>query len=183
MFKQAHTKSRGFSLVEMMFAVAIVCVLAAVSMPALGSLVHNARSRSANTQLVASLNLARITASTRQSEVVLCASSDQIHCDSGLWWQHGWIVFQDLNKDGKRSDDEPLISIMEAQPGMAIASTSGRIHITYRPDGSATGTNVTMTLCDQRGPKYAGAVVISNSGRPRQGKPTASEAAIVCAGL
>ena len=173
----------GFTLVELFFCVAVVSVLCVVSLPALGGLLMDSQARTSGNAIVTALNLARITAANRQDEIVVCPSSDQRHCDGDIWWQHGWIVFHDLDHNGTRSDDEPILAVAQAQTGMAIASTSGRLHITYRPDGSATGTNVTITLCDRRGPAKASAIVINNGGRPRQGKPTAEEAATVCAGL
>src|SRR5262249_46760966 len=75
------------------------------------------------------------------------------------------------------------LSVTQTQPHMAIATTAGREHITYRADGSATGTNLTFTLCDQRGPKHASTVVVSNTGRARHGPATPDEAAAACAGL
>jgi type IV fimbrial biogenesis protein FimT len=173
----------GFTLIELIFCVAIVSVLCVVSVPALGGLLMDSQARASGNAVVTALNLARISAANRQDEVVLCPSSDQRHCTGGVWWQNGWIVFQDLDHDGARSDIEPILSVAQAQAGMAIASTSGRQHVTYRPDGSATGTNVTITLCDRRGVSKASAIVINNGGRPRQGKPTTAEAAAACAGL
>ena len=174
---------RGVTLIELVFTAAIVATLCAISLPALGSLVQGSRSRAANNTLITALNLARSSAVTRGSEIVLCPSADQKHCDDSIWWQQGWIVFQDLDRNGTRSVDEPILHIVEPQPGMAIASSIGRDHVTYRIDGSATGTNLTFTLCDRRGSAHASTIVVSNSGRPRQGTATKAQAAAACAGL
>lgn len=180
---QPFGNSRGFTLVELIFATAIMATLCAISLPALGSLMQSSQSKSAHNQLLTALNLARNSAVARGGEVVLCPSADQSHCDSSLWWQHGWIVFQDLDRNGARNGDEPVLSIAQAQPGVAVASSTGREHVTYRSDGSATGTNLTFTFCDRRGSAYASTIVVSNSGRPRQGPPTKTQAAAACAGL
>ena len=183
MRSQPSKKSRGFTLIEMMFAIAIIAILCSISLPALGSLIQSGQSHSANSQLLTALNLARSSAVSHQVEVVLCPSADQVHCDNSLWWQHGWIVFRDLDRNGTRSGDEPIINVAQAQPGMAVATSAGREHVTYRLDGSATGTNLTFTLCDRRGIAHASTVVVSNSGRPRQGPATKAQAAAACAGL
>ncbi len=183
MRRQPSRNFRGFTLIEFIFTTAIVATLCAISLPALGSLVLGNRSRAANNTLVTALNLARSSAVSRSSEMVLCPSADQQHCDDGIWWQQGWIVFQDLDRNGTRSSDEPILSVVAPQSGMAIASSIGRDHVTYRIDGSATGTNLTFTLCDRRGSAHASTIVVSNSGRPRQGTATKAQAAAACAGL
>jgi len=183
MHRQPSGKIRGFTLIELIFAIAIIAILCAISLPALGSLMQSSQSRSTNTQLLTALNLARITAVSRESEIVICPSADQKNCDASPWWQHGWIVFDDRDRNGKRNGDEPVLNVAQAQPGMAVESSSGREHVTYRIDGSATGTNLTFTLCDRRGAAYANTIVVSNSGRPRQAPATPAQAAAACAGL
>lgn len=174
---------RGVTLIELIFTLAIAAILGAISLPALGGLMQSSQARSTQNVLVTALNLARSTAVNRQDVIVVCPSADQAHCDKSLWWQHGWIVFPDRDRNGTRSDDEPLLARAPTQPGMAIASSAGRTHVTYRYDGSATGTNLTFTFCDHRGATRAGALVVNNAGRVRQGKPSAAQAAFACSGL
>jgi type IV fimbrial biogenesis protein FimT len=182
--RQTVSKSvRGITLVELMFAVAIVAVLCSISLPALGGLMRSEQSRSAHNALVAALNLARSTAATQQAEIVVCPSSDATHCDNSVWWQHGWIVFRDADRNGKRDTNESLIQVGQAQSGMAIASSAGRKHVDFRADGSAPGSNLTFTFCDSRGVKRADTVVVSNPGRVRSGRASAAQAAAACAGL
>jgi len=61
--------------------------------------------------------------------------------------------------------------------GHTILSTAGRVRVTYRPDGSSAGSNVSMTVCDQRGADQATSIVINNAGRVRNGVPTPAAAA------
>lgn len=126
MQNQPSKQHRGFTLIEMIFTVAIVCVLSAISLPALGSLLHGSQASSSRNALLAALNLARSSAVARQNEVAICPSSDQVHCDNDLWWQNGWIVFQDLDHNGSRSANEPVLAVAQTQYGMAVASSTGR---------------------------------------------------------
>ncbi|MBS0556761.1 MAG: GspH/FimT family pseudopilin [Proteobacteria bacterium] len=174
---------RGITLIELIFTIAIACVLCAVSLPALGGLLRSGQSRSAHNALVAALNLARSTAAARQGDVSICPSRDGATCDNAIWWQHGWIVFADANHDGARDAGEELIHVDPVQTGIAIASSAGRRHVVYRGDGSSAGSNLTITFCDDRGAASADTVVISNSGRIRSGKATPAQAAAACAGL
>ncbi|MDE1886106.1 MAG: GspH/FimT family pseudopilin [Xanthomonadaceae bacterium] len=174
---------RGITLIELIFAITIASVLCAISLPALGSLLQSGQSRSAHNALVAALNLARSTAASRQSDISICPSRDGATCDNAIWWQNGWIVFADTNHDGVRTDREAIIHVGQMHDGMAIASTAGRRRVTYRADGTSAGSNLTFTFCDRRGPASADTVVISNTGRIRSGKATATQAAAACAGL
>jgi type IV fimbrial biogenesis protein FimT len=174
---------RGITLVELVFTIAIASILGAISLPALGGLMRSGQSRSAHNALVAALNLARSIAASRQAGVSLCPSRDGTTCDKVIWWQHGWIVFADANRDGDRGASETIIQIAQGLEWLAIASTAGRRHVTYRGDGTSAGSNLTFTFCDGRGPASADTIVISNSGRIRSGKATASQAAATCAGL
>ncbi len=177
------SNQHGVTLVELIFSLAILATLLSISVPALGSFIQGTQSRSAFNTLVTSLNLARAGAVNRQTHMTTCPSVDQARCTDDIWWQRGWIVFVDSNNNGKRDDDETILEVVAAQPGIAIATTAGRKYITYRNDGTATGTNLTYTFCDSRGSKLAKSLVVNNAGRVRQGIPTADQAAAACAGL
>ena len=174
---------RGFTLIEILFTVAIVATLCAISLPSFSAVIASSHARAANNTLITALNFARNSAVNHQSDIVICPSRDNLTCDTSIWWQHGWIVFQDTNRNGSREAGERIFTIAQAQSAIAIATTAGREHVTYRPDGSATGTNLTFTLCDRRGAKYASTVIISNTGRARHAPATPAEAAAACAGL
>lgn len=176
-------RQAGITLVETIFSVAILATLTSLSLPSFGSLIHGSQANSARDSLTASLSFARIAAVSRHGEVAICPSTDQITCDDADRWQNGWIVFVDTDHDGKRGATETILQLSQAQKNVVIASTAGRKHVTFRDDGSATGTNLTFTLCDKRGAPQATTLVINNAGRLRQGKPTDAQAASACAGL
>ncbi len=183
MHRQLARRQNGVTLVELIFTVAIAATLMSISLPALGNLLDSAKSRGARGLLTASLGVARSNAASRHRDVVVCPSSDHAQCDDSIWWQRGWIVYEDANRNRKRDAGETLIEVVDAQPGAAIASSAGRKYIAYREDGSATGTNLTYTICDRRGATQATTLVVNNAGRVRQGTPTAAQSAAACAGL
>lgn len=82
---------RGFSLIELMVALAILSVLLGFALPAFQSMSLSANLRSNANTLVASAQLARSEAIKRNAVVRLCVSSDGASCGSGDWEQ-GWIV-------------------------------------------------------------------------------------------
>src|SRR4051812_46703449 len=102
-------KVRGFTLIELIIVLAIVATLCTISMPSLASLVSGSRARSTQNTLVTALALARTAALSRQSEITLCPSSDQNRCDASMWWQYGWIVFEDRDHNGQHDAGEPML--------------------------------------------------------------------------
>lgn len=183
MRKDQATKQFGFTLIELIFTLAVLAVLVSIGTPSLGNLIHGVQSRSARGALIGSLNLARMTAVTARRLVIVCPSSNHAGCDDSLRWHSGWIVFEDRNQNNKRDADDPLLEVVGAQQGVAIATTAGRKFVRYRPDGSASGTDLTFTVCDRRGPKAAAAIVVNNPGRVREVQPDPSRAASTCASL
>lgn len=177
------TKQSGFTLVELIFTLAILAVLMSISAPALGSLVHGAHSRSTRSSLIGSLNLARMTAAASQRAVIVCPSSGHGDCDDTAWWQNGWIVFEDTNHNNKHDEGERLLEVAGTQPGVAIATTAGRKYVRYRADGSASGTDLTYTICDRRGAGAAAAIAVNNPGRVREVAPDPVRTASVCAAI
>lgn len=177
--------AKGFTLVELLIALAILAVLTTLAAPALGSLIGRSQARAARNALETSFNQARIAAVNRGGHVVVCPSPDGEQCTRSTHWHTGWILFPDLDHDRVRSHEEPLITVGQAQArGVAIVATGGRYAIDYQPDGSASGTNATLTVCDrQSGAAGASTIVISLSGRVRHGVagPEAAQACLAAA--
>lgn len=177
---------RGFTLIELLMTVAILAVLLALGAPAYGKLIGRTHGQTARSALNASLSQARMTAVSRSEHVVACPSEDQQTCTRTTQWHHGWLVFADLDHDRAHSADEPVITVQQALPaGVAILSTTGRLHVDYQADGSAGGTNLTLTICDRSGgAENATTLVINQAGRIRNGaaSPAAAAACLRAAG-
>ncbi|MGA9340842.1 MAG: GspH/FimT family pseudopilin [Rhodanobacteraceae bacterium] len=175
-------QQRGVTLIELLMSLIVLSVLLGIAAPAFGSLLASTHMRSAQSQLSVALNEARITAASRNANVIVCPSPDRQHCERTTRWNTGWLVFLDRNRDGAHDAGEPVISLAQEQPkGLAIVSSVGRKLVTYRPDGSATGSNLTLTFCDRRGTAYASALILNNAGRLRSGVPSKQAAATACA--
>jgi type IV fimbrial biogenesis protein FimT len=173
---------RGITLIELLIALAILAVTVTLAAPAFGSLVDRTNLRNARSELSVALGEARIAAVSRSAHVVVCPSRDQRVCSDGIEWQAGWIVFVDANRDRDRQAEETALSIGQARPaGTAIVSSLGRQRAAYRPDGSATGSNLTLTFCEHGARVEASTLVINNAGRVRSGAATPAQAAACAA--
>lgn len=83
----------GFSLVELMVAVAIMAILAGIAAPSFVSMIAQSRATSQTNDLIGAVQFARSEAIKRNQAVTVCraASSEASVCASGSTWEH-WIV-------------------------------------------------------------------------------------------
>ena len=85
----------GFSLIELMFTIALAGVLTAVAAPSVTKLLKTNRVQSEASSFVGDLMFARTEAVKRGQNVSVCVSSDGVNCLTTNTWQSGWIVFSD----------------------------------------------------------------------------------------
>jgi type IV fimbrial biogenesis protein FimT len=161
-------KQAGLTLVELMFAVAIVAVLASIASTSVFAAVHAARGSDGLAHLVAALARARDVATNTEVEVVLCPSTDGQMCAEGYHWESGWIAFQATHSG---SDRQPEGRIVLRQgplpPKVHLITTQGRTRIKFLANGGNVGSNATFTFCDGRGARSASAYALSNAGNLR----------------
>jgi type IV fimbrial biogenesis protein FimT len=164
----------GLSLVETVTVLAVLVVLAGLSLPGLRDLRASHRMHAASVEVLASLQQARMRAVAQATQVILCPSLDGHTCSGGLDWQHGWLAFTDRNRNRRLDANETVTQVHGPLPeGVRARSTIGRPLVIYREDGSAFGNPVTLTLCDDRGWRHGRAIVINQAGRARTGPAAA----------
>ena len=158
--------SRGFTLIELMLALAVAAVIASLALPSLARFSERNRIQSTANELVAHINLARLEAVMHRRIVVVCPSSDGQRCSGGNQWHHGWIVFRDDDRNDAADIASDLLRIGPPQKQLWMDS-AGRTRVRYQPDGTAGGSNLSIKLCSQTHLDLARAVIVSNPGRPR----------------
>jgi type IV fimbrial biogenesis protein FimT len=146
--------NRGLTLIELMFTLVILAVLATAASPGMRQMVQGTRLRSETSRLLGALNLARSEAILRNLPVSLCPSamarSGEAVC--GGEYAGGWIVFTNRNRDGVvDADDDEVVRVFEAVgDGYTLTNLAGTRPIdeliTYLPDGSAR-RNLSLLVC------------------------------------
>ena len=97
---QART-ARGFTVLELMIAVAIVAIMTAIAAPSMMDFVRTNRLSTAARQLDADILLARREAIKRNARVLVCVAGTTANtCGSGTAWANGWLVCYDNDQDG-----------------------------------------------------------------------------------
>ena len=170
---------RGYTLIELMLGLALVAMTLAWGVPSFGTLLRDAaRTRQVN-QFLQAVYVARSESIKRNGVVSLCPTRNGATCSPGAQWQTGWLVFVNFDRDSPAARDagEPLLRAYERWDTGHI--TSNRSTLSFRPFGQM-GVTATVTFCDDRGPKAARAVIISQTGRPRISSRSASGTALAC---
>jgi type IV fimbrial biogenesis protein FimT len=111
--------ARGFTLVEVMIALAIGAVILLLAVPNFSTLLERNRIGSAADHLYASLAEARGEAVKRRTTVRVCPSADSASCRNDGDWSDGWLVFMDGDGNGAPNTDADII---KAVPSTSLAA-------------------------------------------------------------
>ena len=173
---------RGFTLVELLIAVAVVAILLNVAVSGFGSVIQASRAYHARAALLGVLTTARARAAYADVDVGLCPSASGERCDDGFRWEGGWVAFADMNGSDRLDPGDVVLSRQLALgAGIRVATSRGRRHLEFQPNGSNAGSNATFTICDRRGPAKATALAMGNAGTYREVKPSPAGIAVACA--
>jgi type IV fimbrial biogenesis protein FimT len=130
--------TRGFTLIELMIAIAVFAILLAIAVPSFRDASLAARLGSIANNMVASVQLARSEAIKRNAVVRLCASSNGTSCVSSTNWQQGWIVLDQANNN--------VLQVQQALPAGWKVTQSAASNLDFQGIGvGATAT--TFTIC------------------------------------
>ena len=177
-------RDSGFTLIELMFVLAVAAILLSVAVPALQMFTMNSKQTGAINDFVSSMHLARNTAITTNARVTMCASSNGASCEA-VSWDSGWILFRDANSNQTVDGTDAIIGTGSPSDGPTIASAQYGRFLMYRPNGRVMSANVgtntgEFTVCDSRGADHSKVVIVALSGRPKLSKTTANGTAPTC---
>lgn len=177
----------GFTLLELMFTIAIGAIVIGIGVPNLVNLVRNNRIAADTNDLVIGLHAGRSEAVKQRSTVVMCASGeyDQANPSCGTSFAQGWIVFVDRNANGEFDENaDPELSdlVVEAHGPMRdglLVSTENN-YFALSPSGFGRdiagmgGRLANILVCDERGNSDLGGgrsaarlIAVSATGRPQ----------------
>jgi type IV fimbrial biogenesis protein FimT len=170
------TQGRGFSLIELIVAVALLAILTSLAIPSLHRLQEHNRITSSTNLLLTHIQLARIRAIMDAATVVICPSMDGAICTpDNEAWSHGWLVFKDYDFSlPAQLDPEDTLLLAHQNGNTWAAVNTAMTHIRYSPAGDSA-RNGTLTLCSRSDSLYARAIIISIVGRARVSKATPDE--------
>ncbi len=144
---------RGFTLIELMVAIAVAAILISIGLPAFRDLTASNQMRTGVNDLVGALHYAKSEAVSRGERIVVCKGSDTACRDTGDWTQ-GWAVFADANSNGELDGGELLLAREPISGSVETFMGSGTAanNVTFTPGGRTTlGAAQHFVACDHRG--------------------------------
>jgi type IV fimbrial biogenesis protein FimT len=154
----------GFTLLELLIALAIAAIVAAVGVPTLGAYISEQRLQSRADALLRSLERARSEAIRRGARVDLCPG--EAACAGGaLPWEAGWTIVADSARGSPMAAEraaEAGITIRGNRPLADYVSYTSAGHA-RRFDGALQMGTFTVCAPGQRMRK----VILASSGRVR----------------
>lgn len=175
---------RGFTIVEMMIAVVVIGVLAAIAIPSFRNVQLNNAGSAAVNDLVASMTYARGEANKQRRDVVVCplADGESGTCEpSTSGWNNGWLVFVDrvpVETPPALGDEDTILREFPREPA-TVNVTADQVAFAFRTYGG-TSTSGSITFCDDRGADHARGVIVTASGKVRPSSTTLDGEDLAC---
>lgn len=133
---------RGFSLLELMIAIIVAGILAAIAVPSFRTTLQRHRLRTSVDNLQAAVQYARTEAVLRATYVSVCASADGATCSGASTYETGWLVYVHPVATTKATDAYSA----SASAGMQILRAGGALN-----DVSARAVDGSVVTFGQQG--------------------------------
>lgn len=147
----------GFTLVELMIALSVLCLLLVVAAPSFRTMILNNRLNANSESLVNALSYARSTALYQAMNVIVCPFAADNSTTCGANWNSGWIVVTQ-----PAAGVGTLLKSQQASPNDPIL-TANVASVVFDSRGIAT-TQSNFKLCDDRGGAFARSVEVLATG-------------------
>jgi type IV fimbrial biogenesis protein FimT len=181
----------GFTLTELIIALAIAAILLTLAAPNMSSFIRNNRITTETNTLIAHINLARSEATKRNVVVALCRKDPAQPlptCGGGVAndWSSGWLVYATTSTTADANFNSVTDTLLKDEStitnGVTVTSNAvGNLRIGYLPNGQLTAAGpFRYSLCDDRNEAYGKNLEILGTGRPTLAKTGAAGTATAC---
>lgn len=130
---------QGFTVLELMIAIALLAILLSVAVPSFISAIQNNRLAAQGNELITALQVARSEALKRSRPYAVCASDTSEETPTcGSSWEEGWMVVSEAVGSAGDSSVTPIdrIRIWPAPPeGMTIESPNSESFLRFLERG------------------------------------------------
>lgn len=166
----------GFTLVELVVAMAVAAILVTIAVPNLRVFVQNSRIGTQTNDLISDISLARSEAIKSGATATVCSSTAGLACDGGGNWTNGRLVWTDTNGNGVLDAGEMRRFREQAAGANTLnVDVAAADPLTFSnrgaPTGVLAGLTITFRVCDVRGATYGRTIVVNPLGQTRASGP------------
>jgi|GEM_PF-188600 len=157
----------GFTIIEVLIVLSLMAVLASIAVSDM-NLLTTSKILKARDNFFIALNKARNLAINHNSPVSLCKSANMAKCTNQDGYEQGWIIFTDVDRDGKYDSGERKFSLSNLNLGsISIRGNNNfKNRVTFLPSGDST-TFGRFVLCHNSRLKTSEMIFINSTGKPR----------------
>ncbi len=148
-----RTRQAGFTLIELMVALAVMAIVLSFAIPSFESIVNSNRLSSAANEMVASIQMAKMESLRRNRRAVVCLSAapnaTTPTCSGATSTTGGWITFLDVNANGAydaASDTLLRTSLLKSPVQVLVSAQLPAGKLIVRSDGLARDNTGTALL-------------------------------------
>lgn len=163
---------RGFSIVELMVALAVASILLVVAAPSFRDALRRNKVSAASNALLADIAYARSEAINRGNIVSICPSADQANCTAnGTAYENGWLIYTYTPGKGtpnaayvRSSTDNILLRAANARDSVSIQALD-KVILSFGSQGQTRRS-------DTKQPKFATCFRPASAGSTDTGSST-----------
>ncbi len=164
LIRRARLKKNGFTLLELMIAIAMGAILLTIAIPSMRSFTVSTAIEQAERNTLASLYSARNQSIDLNRDVVICFANDANTCVvNGITHL---IMFVDTNTDGIQNNGETTLLNSDKFDNSVVINTP-RSSYRFRSDGILRGTNATIKIYNNEDGCVGKNLILALSGRAR----------------
>lgn len=161
-------RTRGVTLIELLVAISILAIVAAIATPNFSTFLHNSRISSESAKLFADIEMARSEASRRNATVTICPIASGNACSQD--WTQPRVIFIDANNDGTYGAGEELIRNGDAPTGRVVIAAAnlgtGANLVRFRSSGISNAPTANWSFCESNSTLSGQTLSLNGSGRP-----------------
>lgn len=164
----AQRHSRGFSIVELVIATALLAVLIQLAVPQFSRLLANWQRDQVTRAITDHLMLARSESIRWSQRVVMCNSEDGLQCapSSSKEWRSGWLVFRDVDGNGRFDSNDKLVAISQVTANvLSIRGNALVQRFVFTPTGMMASGMGTLEIVPRSGVSQK--IIVNRIGRIR----------------
>ena len=167
-----YPANKGFTLLELLTSLAIICIILTVGLPAFSNVLENSTRKDTIYQLIGMLNFARDTAVSSSTNVVICPTENGTTCNSTRDWSEKLLVFVDSNKNHELDEEETLLKTFDydrKKQSLNWKSFGNKSWLSFYADGSTGFQSGRIYYCYDEGKeaKDKSQIIVYRTGRSR----------------